>query len=88
MCKAEELWKQIDAYRRRKMTQDEIDDALIEYISSLEKKLDIANVLLNEARKNDACAMSYLSEIMEIVGGNDFPDMIENIRKLKKGTQK
>jgi len=88
MCKAEELWKQIDAYRRRKMTQDEIDDALIEYISSLEKKLDIANVLLNEARKNDACAMSYLSEIMEIVGGNDFPDMIENIRKLKEGTQK
>lgn len=51
MCKAEELWKQVDAYRRRKMTQDEIDDALIEYISSLEKKLDIANVLLNEARK-------------------------------------
>ena len=88
MCKAEELWKQVDAYRRRKMTQDEIDDALIEYISSLEKKLDIANVLLNEARKNDACAMSYLSEIMEIVGGNDFPDMIENIRKLKEGTQK
>lgn len=30
--------------------------------------------------------MSYLSEIMSIVGGNDFPDMIENIRKLKEGT--
>jgi hypothetical protein len=86
MCKAEELWKQIESYRRRKMTQGEIDEALMEYISSLEKKLDIANVLLNEARKNDACAMSYLSEIMGIVGGNDFPDMIENIRKLKEGT--
>jgi len=86
MCKAEELCKQIEASRRRKMTQDEIDDALIEYISSSEKKLDIANVLLNEARKNDACAMSYLSEIMGIVGGNDFPEMVENIRKLKEGT--
>ena len=51
MCKTEELCKQIESYRRRKMTQDEIDDALIEYISSLEKKLDIANVLLDEARK-------------------------------------
>ena len=86
MCKAEELWKQIESYRRRKMIQDEIDDALMEYISSLEKKLDIANVLLNEARKNDACAMSCLSEIMGIVGGNDFPEMVENIRKLKEGT--
>ena len=86
MCKAEELWKQIESYRRRKMTQGEIDEALMEYISSLEKKLDIANVLLDEAIKNDACAMSYLSEIMGIVGGNDFPDMIDNIRKLKEGT--
>lgn len=86
MCKAEELCKQIESYRRRKMTQDEIDDALIEYISSLEKKLDIANVLLDEARKNDACAMSCLSEIMGIVGGNGFPEMVENIRKLKEGT--
>ena len=51
MKKAEELWKQIESYRRRKMTQEEIDSALMEYISSLEKKLDIANVLLNEARK-------------------------------------
>jgi len=66
MSKAEELWKQIDAYRRRKMTQDEIDDALIEYISSLEKKLDIANVLLDEAIKNDACVMIYLSEIGDV----------------------
>lgn len=40
MCKAEELWKQIDAYRRRKMIQDEIDSALMEYITYLEKHCD------------------------------------------------
>ena len=30
--------------------------------------------------------MSCLSEIMGIVGGNGFPEMVENIRKLKEGT--
>lgn len=40
MCKAEEMWKQVEAFRRQKMTQREIDEALMEYIGRLEKQRD------------------------------------------------
>lgn len=40
MCKAEEMARRVEAMRRKKMTQEEIDSALMEYITNLELQRD------------------------------------------------
>lgn len=37
---------------------------------------------LTNSRSNDRQAMSYLSQIREIVGGDDFPDMVRRVALL------
>ena len=39
---------------------------------------------LAESRANDRQAMYYLNQMREIVGGDDFPDMVERCRELVK----
>lgn len=39
---------------------------------------------LVESRANDRQAMYYLNQVREIVGGDDFPDMVEKCRELIK----
>ena len=38
---------------------------------------------LAESQANDRQAMRYLNQVREIVGGDDFPDMVERCRELK-----
>jgi len=37
---------------------------------------------LAESRLNDCIGMGYLTEVRQIVGGKDFPEMVENVRAL------
>lgn len=39
---------------------------------------------LAESRANDQQAMYYLNQVREVVGGYDFPDMVERCRELVK----
>ena len=39
--------------------------------------------VLAECRANDRQAMYYLNQVREIVGGDDFPDMVERCRELQ-----
>lgn len=39
---------------------------------------------LETARKDERIAMQYLQEVRDIIGGNDFPEMIEKIRELAR----
>lgn len=41
-------------------------------------------IALAESRANDQQAMYYLNQVREIVGGADFPDMVERCRELVK----
>lgn len=41
---------------------------------------------LVESRANDRQAMYYLNQVREIVGGDDFPDMVERCRELSRGS--
>jgi hypothetical protein len=49
-------------------------------------KIELAAVTaqLEEARANDRCAMAYLSQIREAVGGDDFPDMVKRVLALRQ----
>lgn len=38
---------------------------------------------LAESRANDLTAMGYLSQIRQLVGGDDFPDMVRRCEKLQ-----
>lgn len=37
-----------------------------------------------QARHDERCAMSYLNEVREIVGGADFPEMVRRVRQAKE----
>ena len=51
MCKAEEMARKVEAMRRQKMTQGEIDAALMEYIGGLEKQRDELLSAVDKLRK-------------------------------------
>lgn len=36
------------------------------------------------ARADERCAMGYLSEVRAIVGGDDFPSMVERVLTMKR----
>src|SRR5690606_32602095 len=43
---------------------------------------------LAESRANDLTAMGYLNQIRELVGGEDFPDMVRRCAKLRKDAER
>ncbi len=69
----EELREEID--RRSVITGD--------YIA----KSQALQTQLTTARQDERCAMQYLQEVRDIVGGTDFPDMIRKIRELVEASK-
>lgn len=60
-------------------------------LSECQKQLDELADELSECQKdrdyfkaNDRCAMRYLSDVCNIVGGKDFPDMVKQVAVLQK----
>jgi hypothetical protein len=43
---------------------------------------------LAESQANDRCAMGYLSQVREIVGGKDFPEMVELVKGTKRDAER
>ena len=43
---------------------------------------------LSESRANDLTAMGYLNQIRQLVGGDDFPDMVRRCEKLRAECEK
>lgn len=52
-------------------------------IELLESQLAESEALLAESRANDQQAMRYLNQVREIVGGDDFPDMVRRCERLQ-----
>lgn len=68
-------------------TMTETEDG--EYVSAedfeaLQAECEKLRTALIEARANDQQAMAYLGEVRAIVGGDDFPDMVERCGELRK----
>ena len=59
-------------------------------IELLERQAAELEWQLAESRANDKQAMAYLTQIRELVGGEDFPDMVRRCEKLRKdaGTER
>lgn len=56
--------------------------ALLDKVEALEKERDELAALFAESRANDSAAMGYLSQVRKIVGGDDFPAVIDKVREL------
>ena len=60
----------------------------IEFMEEIPKEVELVVQRLVqdlvESRANDRQAMYYLNQVREIVGGDDFPDMVERCRELLK----
>lgn len=57
-----------------------------EEIERLRESIKILESQLADSYANELCAMGYLSEVRAIVGGDDFPDMVERVRALKNNS--
>ena len=55
-----------------------------EAYEALQAENEALRIALAESRANDRQAMYYLNQVREIVGGDDFPDMVERCRELVK----
>ncbi len=75
-------------------TPDEAGNTLIgkqDELESQAEQLKAENIQLKaalaESRSNDRAAMSYLQEVRSLVGGDDFPDMVERVKRLSLGAK-
>ncbi len=50
---------------------------------TLQANIEELRRALAESQANDRQAMAYLNEVRALVGGNDFPDMVERVAKLQ-----
>lgn len=50
---------------------------------ALQAECEKLRTALAESRANDLTAMGYLNKVSALVGGDDFPDMIEKVEELK-----
>lgn len=64
------------------MSHGERIEKLMKQVAELEKERDIALAVAKESQANDRCAMGYLSQVRAVVGGDDFPDMVQRVTKL------
>lgn len=51
---------------------------------ALQAEYEELRAALAESRANDLTAMGYLNQIRQLVGGDDFPDMVRRCEKLRK----
>lgn len=57
-------------------------------IAALQAECEELRRALSESRANDRQAMAYLNEVRAIVGGDDFPGMVERVAKLQDEYEK
>lgn len=55
---------------------------LLGEIKRLERLAHQNSIAAREARHDERCAMSYLSEVRRIVGGDDYPDMVLRVEAM------
>lgn len=72
-----------------------LDECLSEGIAMLEAGRDQLRAenerlraQLAESQANDRTAMGYLAEVRAIVGGDDFPGMVRNVKALRKDAER
>ena len=79
----ESLLSELDKYKRAYESCDAQILSLKEQRNRLTAERDAALAVAKEAQANDRCAMGYLSQVRAVVGGSDFPDMVERVATLK-----
>ena len=57
-------------------------------VAALEAELSECQKDRDWFKANDRCAMGYLSEVRNIVGGKDFPDMVKRIAEMLAALEK
>ncbi len=57
-------------------------------LEALQAECEELRTALIGARANDQQAMAYLGAVKAIVGGDDFPDMVERCKKLRKDAER
>lgn len=69
-----------EAYKERMACQEVID--------RLRAENERLRAQLAESQANDRTAMGYLAEVRAIVGGDDFPGMVRNVKVLRKDAER
>jgi FtsZ-binding cell division protein ZapB len=62
---------------------EERAERLVDNNKALQAECEELRTALIGARANDRQAMAYLNEVRALVGGDDFPDMVERVAKLQ-----
>lgn len=57
-------------------------------VDALQTECEELRHTLFESRTNDKQAMAYLNQVRELVGGDDFPDMVRRCEKLRKDAKR
>lgn len=57
-------------------------------VDALQAECEELRHALFESRANDRQAMAYLNQVRELVGGDDFPDMVRRCEKLRKDAKR
>lgn len=78
------LQTELERWKKGSTIRDEQNEELHQYVLELKTECDELKRALSESRADDGQAMHYLKQVREIVGGDDFPDMVERCRKLVK----
>jgi hypothetical protein len=55
---------------------------------TLQAKIEELRRALAESQANDRQAMAYLNEVRALIGGDDFPDMVERVAKMQAECEK
>lgn len=51
-------------------------------LEAAENERDALSRMLAESQANDRCAMGYLAEVRAVVGGDDFLDMVQKVKRM------
>lgn len=79
-----ECWCDLCWDERRWDFPDQPDWSDLEpYTPALQAECKELRTALSESRANDLTAMGYLNQIRQLVGGDDFPDMVRRCEKLR-----
>lgn len=84
----EVLRDECERWKRGSEIRDEQNQDLHSFIMELKAECEELRTALAESRANDLTAMGYLNQIRGLVGGDDFPDMVERVAKLQAECEK
>lgn len=75
--------REVESLRQQLAVAHQTSDLNADALEEAQQQLAECQAERDEARANDKCAMTYLSEVRAVVGGKDFPDMVTRVSALQ-----